>query len=107
MKLFKLPVSGFRFLTETEKEFFDVMNIPDDGEDGYIIECDLAYPPKLHEIHDDYPLAPERKNVCEDNLSEYQLNLLNRLEIKYNDNQLKLIPNLSNKTNYITHYRYF
>ena len=37
----------------------ELKNLRDDSEDGYILEVDLHYPAKLHNQHDDYPLAPE------------------------------------------------
>ena len=49
---------------------------------GCILEVDLEYPKELHDLHNDYPLAPELMEV-------------NKIE--------KLIPNLNNKTNYIIH----
>ena len=27
---------------------------------GYFLEVDLEYPDELHELHNDYPLAPEK-----------------------------------------------
>ena len=55
-----------------------------DGEGtGCILEVDLEYPKELHDLHNDYPLAPELMEV-------------NKIE--------KLIPNLNNKTNYIIHH---
>ena len=47
------------------------------------LEIDLEYPEDLHELHNDYPLAPERIKI---------------------GNVEKLIPNLNNKTNYVVHY---
>ena len=38
------PTHGFFWLTEHEIEELNVMAIPDDGEDGYILEVDLEYP---------------------------------------------------------------
>ena len=61
-----------------------------------MLEVDLKYPDKLHELHNDYPLAPEKLAVSSDMLLKY--------EIKVGDVK-KLIPNLGNKTNYVVHYR--
>jgi hypothetical protein len=54
-----LPIGGFRFLTYEELSQIDFTQIPDDSETGYFVECDLEYPAELHEIHNDFPLAPE------------------------------------------------
>ena len=61
-----------------------------------MLEVDLKYPDKLHELHNDYPLAPEKLAI-----SNY---MLLKYEIKVGDVK-KLIPNLGNKTNYVVHYR--
>ena len=53
-----LPVNNFGWLTPQEIEHLDVMTLPDDGTEGYILEVDLEYPKELHELHNDYPLAP-------------------------------------------------
>ena len=39
-----LPMCGFKFLSEHEVAVFDLMNVPPDSIEGYIIECDLSYP---------------------------------------------------------------
>ena len=39
------------------------MNIKSNGSTGYILEVDLEYPQELHDIHNDYPLAPEKINI--------------------------------------------
>ena len=56
-----------------------------DAEIGWILEVDLEYPDVLHDLHNDYPLAAERKKV--------------------GDEPPKLIPNLLHKTKYVCHYR--
>eukprot|EP01050_Picozoa_sp_SAG11_P052696 SAG11_NODE_30664_length_298_cov_9.618090_1_plen_99_part_11 len=33
------------------------------GKKGCFVKCDLEYPKELHDLHNDYPLAPERKLV--------------------------------------------
>ena len=48
------------------------------------LEVDLEYPEDLHDLRNDYPLAPERIKI---------------------ENVEKLIPNLNNNTNYVVHYK--
>ena len=71
---------------------------------GYFLEVDLEYPNELHELHNDYPLAPEKLAVSNDMLSTYCKNIADEYGIKVG-NVKKLIPNLSNKTKYVLHYR--
>ena len=37
-----------------------LMNVKNNSSTGYVLEVDLEYPQKLHDIHNDYPLAPEK-----------------------------------------------
>ena len=71
---------------------------------GYFLEVDLKYHDELHELHNDYPLAPEKRAVSSDMLSNYCKKIADKYEIKVGDVK-KLIPNLGNKTNYVVHYR--
>ena len=77
-----LPTKGFKWMTEKElqdwKEFLDC-----EGK-GCILEVDLEYSKELHDLHNEYPLAPERLEK-------------NKVE--------KLIPNLNNKKSYVLHYK--
>ena len=83
---------------------FDVALISKKSQTGYIFEVDLEYPDELHELHNDYPLAPEKLVVTNDMLSKYCKEIADKYEIKVGDVK-KLIPNLGNKTNYVVHYR--
>ena len=74
------------------------------NEIGHFVEVDLKYPDKLHELHNDYPLAPEKLAVSSDMLSKYCKEIADRYKIKVGDVK-KLIPNLGNKTEYVLHYR--
>ena len=59
-----------------------------------IYEVDIEIPKELHEKFKDYPLAPEIKSISENNLSEYQKYLNNKLNIKYSEKDKKLILDL-------------
>ena len=50
---------------------------------SYFLKVDLEFPEYIHNLHNDYPLAPERVKIR---------------------NVEKLIPNLNNKTNYVVYY---
>ena len=52
-----LPYGGFEQLENIDK--FDVTSINDKSQIGYFLEVDLEYLKELHELHNDYPLAPE------------------------------------------------
>jgi len=100
-----LPVSGFRWMNQQEIKQLDLMNTSEADQDGYILECDLSYPATLHDMHNDYPLAPERMAVLIHGFGKYQQSLLKNLGIKYMENQTKLIPHLGKREKYIVHCR--
>jgi len=68
-----LPISGFKWLTKKKKRLIDWSTIDTSGETGYIVECDLDYPPELHhlQVHNDLPLAPLKTTITYDMLSPY------------------------------------
>ena len=70
-----LPTHGFKWMKTSELETWELHSC--------ILEVDLEYPKELHDLHNDYPLAPEQIEV-------------NKVE--------KLIPNLWYKKNYVIHY---
>ena len=96
-----LPYCGFEWLKNIDK--FDVMSINEKSPIGYFLEVDLEYPEELHELHDDFPLAPEKLSVS-NMLSKYCKKVGGKYEIKVGDVE-KLIPNLGNKTNYVVNYK--
>ena len=102
-----LPVSGFRFLKpwEIKKLKSNIMKVADDAEIGYALEVDLDYPDRLHDAHNDYPLAPEHLDITPDMLSSHSKNLLKKLGKKPVKKNIKLVPNLMNKRKYVVHYR--
>ena len=96
-----LPTGGFKWLTEKE---VDLSKYNDESEKGLILEVDLEYPEELHDLHNDYPLAPEKIKVTEDMLSPYCREIAEKFKVKVGLVE-KLVPTLSNKERYVLHYR--
>ena len=101
---YELPVGNFRFLTPDEIENFDVMSIRDDAPTGYIVECDLLYPPSLHKTHSAYPLCPDHVLVEESMLSPTVAQMHAYAGTKHVP-CTKLINDLTDKRHYVTHYK--
>ena len=100
----KLPYRNLKWDDKiTEQDIINYKN----GSTGYILEVDLEYPKELHDLHNDYPLAPEVMNVKANMLSEKQVEifkLLNKVEPK-DEKTSKLILNLNDKEKYVVHIR--
>ena len=61
---------------------FDIITINDKSSIGYFFEVDLEYPDELHELHNNFPLAPEIFAVSNDMLSKYCKKVADKYEIK-------------------------
>lgn len=70
-----LPTGGFKWMTKTQLKRWEKLPC--------ILEVDLEYPKELHDLHNDYPLAPESI-------------LINGV--------YKLTPNFKDKENYPIHH---
>ena len=70
-----LPTHGLKWMELSELENWRNYSC--------ILEVDLEYPKSLHDLHSDYPLAPEQMKINKVN---------------------KLIPNLRDKEKYVLHY---
>ena len=60
----------------------------------------------MHDLHNDYPLAPDTLEISQNMLSKYCLNIGNEYGIKIGGVN-KLVPNLGNKSKYVVHYKKF
>ena len=89
-----LPCEGFKWLKNVDE--FDVMSVNEKSPIGYLLEVDFKYPDKLHELSNDYPLAPEKLAVSSDMLLKSCKKIADKYEMKVGDVK-KLIPNLGNK----------
>ena len=83
----KLPVNGFKWLDNDKtvehvinEEF--IKNCNENDKKGYILEVDVKYPKKLHDLHNDLPFLPEKMEI-------------NKCK--------KLVFNLYNKKKYVVH----
>ena len=88
------PYGKFKWLNKKKKS--DVNLIGENSFDGYILEVDPEYPDELHELHNDYPLAPEKLEISHNMMSSYCSSTANKYNIKTGGVN-KLVPNLSNK----------
>ena len=98
----KLPSRNFRWIPCPE--YINLDSYDENSAKGLILEVDLEYPLELHQLHNDYPLAPEKMTVKPEMLSDYFREILEREKMTIGKVE-KLIPNLYNKENYVLHYR--
>ena len=98
-----LPFCGFKFLSQKEIDSFD-LNVSKNSPIGHILEVDLEFCKKLHDIHSDYPLCPEKIEISSDMLSGYCKDIADQYGIKVGGVK-KLVPNLDDKVKYVVHYK--
>ncbi|XP_066596509.1 uncharacterized protein [Prorops nasuta] len=79
-----LPFGQFEWVENCEN--FNVNDYADDSDTGYIIEVDLSYPEKIHDLQRDLPMCPENEKPQKSKIS-------------------KLLATLNNKYCYVMHYR--
>ena len=65
----KLPVDGFKWIDTSligkrfNKFIGLIKNYDEDSNKRYILEVDVEYPKKLHDLHSDLPFLPERMKI--------------------------------------------
>ena len=103
-----LPTHGFKFLTDEEVSSrfpardinTPLGSISDTADPGNILEVDLEYLSTLYNSHNDYPQAVETVEVSRDMLSPLQ-----QEEFPAEPPQVKLTPNLGDKSKYVVDYQ--
>ena len=78
----KLPVNGFKWLDSDKINEYFIKNYDENNDKDYILEVDVKYPKRLHELHSDLPFLSERMEV---------------------NKGKKLVCNLFNKKKYVVH----
>ena len=68
------------------------------------MEVDLEYSEELHNAHNGYPLAPEKRVMEPWKMSEYQLRLMTNLGLEPPGTE-KLVLTLENKEKYVVHHK--
>ena len=104
-----LPISGFRWIEESEFCDVHVDRMADDAPDGYILEVDLEvnleYPPEQHDLNNDLPVAPEIMIITNEMLSPYSKQIRADLNCPKATSVQKLEANLNDKIHYVVPYR--
>ena len=77
----KLPVNGFKWVNNEINEKC-IKSYDENSDKGYILEVDIKYSRKLHDLHSDLPFLPKRLKI---------------------DKCKKLVYNLRNKKKYVVH----
>ena len=99
-----LPTGNFKWMSDREIKQIDLGKYKADGKKGLILEVDLEYPQELHDMHNDYPICPEKVKVLNDMLSGYCKKIAEKYKISIGLVS-KLIPTLRDKKEYVLHYR--
>ena len=104
----RLPRGNFKWLnnlpdTPEEIEFF-LSKYTEDSDKGIILEVDLEYQKELHQLHNDYPCAPEKKIITDEFLSDYARKIKEEHSVS-SGKVPKLVTTLNDKEKYVSHYR--
>ena len=76
----KLPVNGFKWVNnEINEEFIKHYN--ENSDKGYILEVDVKYPKKLHDLHSALPFLPKRMKI--DKCKKFVCSLRNKKNTSY------------------------
>ena len=96
-----LPTSGLEWVDSKE---FDLNKYTSNSSKGCAFEVDLEYRQESWELHNDYPLAPDKTEIKREILSEYQLKIIDLYNIPIG-NTKKMMSNFSDKEKYVLHYK--
>ena len=105
-----LPTGGFEWLSDLDLLKLQILlSVGGDTSDyvsdtkSLILEVDLEYPDKIHDHHNDFPLAPQKLKIERDLQSDYCKSVSERHGVP-TGLVPKLVTTLHNKTEYVLHY---
>ena len=90
-----LPVGNFEWMSDPELKDWKNLPCSSSRPSGCVLEVDLEYPEDLHDLHNDYPLAPERLKIG--GVEKLILNLCNKSKSIIHHKTLKLYESLGLK----------
>ena len=73
-----VPTSGFKWIDPKE---FELNKYFGNKSKGCVLEVDLDYLKELQELHNDYPLGPDKIEIKREMLSNYQLKIADHYNI--------------------------
>ena len=94
----EMPVGGYEWCTEVSLS--EILATPADSPSGFFVEVDVEYPPAIHDVHNDLPLAPEKFKIPINWRSDYA----NSFGFNVGSAAEKLVETLLDKHHYICHY---
>ena len=94
-----LPYDEIKFDNNVKIE--DILNTPDDSDNGYFIEVHLKHSDNIKDKTKHFPFAPVKRKINPEDFSDYIEEIF---PDTYTQNK-KLICDWSNKKNYLVHYR--
>ena len=105
-----LPSSDFHWATEAEIATLDWETIDTEGDTGYTLKVDLSYPRAIHDLTQDFPLAPETGMVTEEMLTPYMREQwARRCEFRSGSAEYKpekkLLMSCRDKKEYVVHFK--
>ena len=93
-----LPRSGFKWI---DPEEFELSKHTRNSSKDCILENDREYPKELCELHNDYPLAPDKMEIKKE-MSDYQKKIADFYNIPLGDVK-KMVFNFFDKQKHVLH----
>ena len=70
-----LPYGGFKWVEVNNEPVNRISNKINNSLHSYFLEVDLNYPEELHDVHNDYSMAPEKIKKEDEMLSPYSFEI--------------------------------
>ena len=96
-----VSTGDFREIKVARSSLKTILSTPDDCENGFLIECDLEYPPSKHEETIYFPFLLDNKTI---KVEDFSPNMMKNKPEKYDPTE-KLTMDQTNRQRYFLHYR--